>query len=422
MRLIIIDIWPNARRNFSPLALGAPIWHLRSGLHTLGEKLVDAAKRATTISDVAYFTMDYLVAVARQDGSVVNSAESLSGDDLLLVNSRLRAGTLGKLAEGSHVILADDGEVLLAKLSRQDMPSAPFADLQSALEYCSGNLPRVQMENLRTWDYAWELVFANAEEIASDFALAGRSGVEGVIEEPRVIRGSIKDVFVAAGATVHPLAVIDASDGPVYIDERAQIHPFTRLEGPCYVGQGSLLLGAKYRHGCSVGPQCRIGGEVEESIIQGYSNKYHDGFLGHAMVGQYVNLGALTTNSDLRNDYGSVSMRLDERGYMDTCSMKAGCLIGDHVKTSIGTLFNTGSYVGAFGLVVAGPSLLPKYIPSFCSHLKGKVNEHFKPESLYAVAAKSMARRGQAWTAQLEQMWDHVYRATAAERAQAIAR
>ena len=102
------------------------------------------------------------------------------------------------------------------------------------------------------------------------------------------------------------MVVIDAEHGPVYLDEGAEIHPFTRIEGPCYVGKKSILLGAKCREGNSIGPFCRIGGEVEESIIQGYSNKYHDGFLGHAYVGEWVNLGALTTNSDLKNDYSTV--------------------------------------------------------------------------------------------------------------------
>ena len=93
----------------------------------------------------------------------------------------------------------------------------------------------------------------------------------------------------------------------------AEIHPFTRIEGPCYIGRNSILLGAKCREGNSIGPMCRVGGEVEESIIQGYSNKYHDGFLGHAYVGQWVNLGALTTNSDLKNDYSEVKITLDGR-------------------------------------------------------------------------------------------------------------
>src|SRR6185295_4718482 len=141
--------------------------------------------------------------------------------------------------------------------------------------------------------------------------------------------------------------------GPVTIEEGCEVHPFTRIEGPCYVGPKTILLGAKVREGCSFGPMCRIGGEVEESIVHGYSNKYHDGFLGHAYVGEWVNLGALTTNSDLKNDYSEVKVTLDGRTQLSTGSNKVGALIGDHVKTSIGTLLNTGAYVGAMSVLVA---------------------------------------------------------------------
>ena len=150
-------------------------------------------------------------------------------------------------------------------------------------------------------------MLANPAQLVHDFVAAGRSGIEGKVEEPNAIRGSRKDVYVAPGAVVHPMVVIDAEHGPVYLDEGVEVHPFTRIEGPCYVGKKSILLGTKCREGNSIGPMCRVGGEVEESIIHGYSNKYHDGFLGHAYVGEWVNLGALTTNSDLKNDYSSVT-------------------------------------------------------------------------------------------------------------------
>jgi len=161
------------------------------------------------------------------------------------------------------------------------------------------------------------------------------------VEEPSALRGSRKDVYVARGAKIHPMVVIDAANGPVYLDEDVEVHPFTRIEGPCFVGKKSILLGTKCREGNSIGPWCRVGGEVEESIIQGYSNKYHDGFLGHAYVGEWVNLGALTTNSDLKNDYGDVEVILPGRRPINTQSTKVGSLIGDHTKTSIGTLLNT---------------------------------------------------------------------------------
>ena len=160
---------------------------------------------------------------------------------------------------------------------------------------------------------------------------------------------------------------------------------------------------------------CRVGGEVEESIIHGYSNKYHDGFLGHGYVGEWVNLGALTTNSDLKNDYSNVSVMLDGKHSIDTGSTKVGSLIGDHTKTSIGTLFNTGSYVGAMALIMATGKPLPKFIPSFAWFLEGVVTKGFGRRSLYETARIAMGRRGCRWTQAEEAMWDAIFELTAAD-------
>jgi len=263
-------------------------------------------------------------------------------------------------------------------------------------------------------------VLANPEHLTRDFAAAGRRGVEGVLEDPVAIRGSRNDVYVARGARVHPMVVIDAEHGPVYIDADAEIHPFTRIEGPCYIGPKSILLGAKCREGNSIGPVCRIGGEVEESIVQGYSNKYHDGFLGHAYVGEWVNLGALTTNSDLKNDYTTVSVSLDGKDSIDTGSTKVGSLIGDHTKTSIGTLLNTGAYVGAMALIAATGKPLPKFIPSFAWFLEGVVTKGFGKRQLYKTAQTAMGRRKRKWTPAQEAMWDEVFKLTAWPRTDAI--
>jgi hypothetical protein len=165
---------------------------------------------------------------------------------------------------------------------------------------------------------------------------------------------------------------------------------------------------------------CRVGGEVEESILQGYSNKYHDGFLGHAYVGEWVNLGALSTNSDLKNDYSTVAVSLDGHDSIDTGSTKVGALIGDHTKTSIGTLFNTGAYVGAMALVAATGKPLPKFIPSFAWFLEGVVTKGFGKKRLYETARTAMGRRKRQWTAAEEAMWDEVFRLTAPERSEAI--
>jgi hypothetical protein len=167
---------------------------------------------------------------------------------------------------------------------------------------------------------------------------------------------------------------------------------------------------------------CRIGGEVEGSIIQGYSNKYHDGFLGHAYVGQWVNLGALTTNSDLKNDYSEVMISLDGRTRIPTGSNKVGALIGDHAKTSIGTLLNTGACVGAMTLLVAGGRLMPKFIPSFAWYINDAISRGTGKEPLYATARTALSRRGCRWTVQDEAMWDAIYEMTAEERDAAVER
>ena len=155
---------------------------------------------------------------------------------------------------------------------------------------------------------------------------------------------------------------------------------------------------------------------MEQSILHGYTNKYHDGFLGHAYVGQWVNLGAGTTNSDLRNDYGRVKVVLDGRTAIDTGSNKVGALIGDHVKTCIGTLLNTGAYVGAMAQLAMPGMLLPKFIPAFAWLHKGVVSEGPGRRRLYDTARLATSRRGITWTTADEALWDEVYQMTAKSR------
>ncbi len=300
--------------SFDPLALSRPIWELRCGMTSIGDKLV----HRTGATDVAGFVPPYMADACRETTDrPVNDASVLAGEDILLVDGRVKAESLDvdRLPPGG-VVLGDDGNVLVARISQSDRGTGSNQSIEAVLKSAGDTLRRVDLP-VKTWNYTWELILANPDQLTEDFRAAGMSGIEGTVEQPNAIRGSKKDVFIAPGVVVHPMVVLDAEHGPVYIDEGAEIHPFTRIEGPCYVGKKSILLGAKCREGNSIGPMCRIGGEVEESIIHGYSNKYHDGFLGHAYVGEWVNLGALTTNSDLKNDYSDVSVILDGRRAID---------------------------------------------------------------------------------------------------------
>ena len=146
------------------------------------------------------------------------------------------------------------------------------------------------------------------------------------------------------------------------------------------------LFRANIRGAVSIGPNCRIGGEVEASIVHGYSNKYHEGFLGHAYVGEWVNLGAITSNSDLRNDYGEVHVPL-QGDPVATGQAKVGCFIGDHTRTGMGSMLNTGTAIGVMCNVLPAGLLLPKHVPSFTAVLYGRVAPGFSLDQMFATAA-----------------------------------
>lgn len=417
MRLILIEPSAAKRADFQPLSLSRPVWQLRCGMTSLGEKLIAKFCPAET----ACFVEPYMAAfLAESLAMKVNDPGTLAGADLLLVNGRVKVTGFDVAATGPGEIgVGDDGEVMYARLSKADADKCQADTLDGFLAAAKKIVP-VKAVNLPVWNYTWDLVLNNGEEITREFRARGRHGVEGTLEQPSAIRGDPKNVYIAPGAKIHPMVVIDAEHGPVYLDEKVTVHPFTRIEGPCFVGAGSILLGAKCREGNSIGPMCRIGGEVEESIVHGHSNKYHDGFLGHAYVGEWVNLGALTTNSDLKNDYSSVSVIMDGKRAVDTGSTKVGSLIGDHTKTSVGVLLNTGSYVGAMALIMATGQPLQKFLPSFAWLIEGHVTKGFGRKQLYHTAAIAKSRRGGKWTPAEEAMWEAIFELTAPPRDAAI--
>jgi UDP-N-acetylglucosamine diphosphorylase/glucosamine-1-phosphate N-acetyltransferase len=241
-------------------------------------------------------------------------------------------------------------------------------------------------------NHPWELVDGNADEIMRDFADLGFANKQSAVT-PAAVVGPADGLWVDPTARVEPMVVADTTRGPVVIDRAAVIHAFTRLEGPCYVGPMTQVFGAKIRAGTTLGPQCRIGGEVEASIVHGLSNKYHDGFLGHSYVGEWTNLGAGTHNSDLRNDYGEVTVTVGGLP-ISTGLGKVGCFLGDHTKTGLGTLLNTGASVGAFCNLLPAGRYAPRYIPSFTSWWNGSLREAFTLEQLLATAELAMKRRG----------------------------
>jgi UDP-N-acetylglucosamine diphosphorylase/glucosamine-1-phosphate N-acetyltransferase len=225
------------------------------------------------------------------------------------------------------------------------------------------------------------------------------------------VTGPQDQLVVAKGVTVDPFVFADTRGGPVLIDRDAVVHSFTRLEGPCYVGKDSWITGAKLRAGCTIGPCARIGGEIEASIVQGHSNKVHDGFLGHSYIGEWVNLAAGTQTSDLRNDYGAVSVTVNgER--LATGKNKVGAYIGDHSKTGLGALLNTGSTIGCFANLLPSGSLLPQVVPPFCQVQHGELRELWDLRKVFHTASRVMQRRGKTLTEAHRDFYYDLFEAT----------
>jgi UDP-N-acetylglucosamine diphosphorylase/glucosamine-1-phosphate N-acetyltransferase len=262
--------------------------------------------------------------------------------------------------------------------------------------------------------YYWEIINHNEEELVRDFnALASPGQILGKVYEGSQLLGK-ESIFIGEGAKIKPCCVLDAEDGPIYIGEGVTVMPNTCIQGPAYVGPKSTIqMAARLREGSNIGEVCRVGGEIENSIMHSYSNKQHDGFLGHAYVCQWVNLAADTINSDLKNTYGTVRVQLPHK-LVETGSMFVGLAMGDHSKSAIASTFITGSVVG-FCCNVVTSGFPPKFLPSF-SWLTDAGCSPYSPTTAVEVARRVLARRKKEMTEADVALFHKLYDLTQGER------
>lgn len=270
----------------------------------------------------------------------------------------------------------------------------------------------IQLEG-QVLENVWDLIARNPEQVTTDVAAARPRGAAGGTPPDHVqLIGSPQDVLIGANVTIEPGVVFDTSHGPIWLDDNSTVRAFTRLAGPSYVGRDSTILGGPLAE-VSVGPVCKVHGEVEATIVLGYANKAHDGFLGHAYLGRWVNLGALTTNSDLKNNYGTIRL-WTPGGDVDTGEMKIGCLLGDHVKTGIGTMLNTGTVVGT-GSNLYGAAMPPKYVPPF-SWGSGSDLDDYDLDRFLATTERVMQRRNVTLDAPMRALLSRVHERSRKEK------
>jgi UDP-N-acetylglucosamine diphosphorylase / glucose-1-phosphate thymidylyltransferase / UDP-N-acetylgalactosamine diphosphorylase / glucosamine-1-phosphate N-acetyltransferase / galactosamine-1-phosphate N-acetyltransferase len=413
MRLCVFE--DSAVGLLEPLTLTRPAWALWCGASTLLERHV----RTFAATEVGVLVRPELADLCRLEYPrlAVNDDNFLQGDDVLFINARwLPPGQATIDSVRAHVGFVD-GQIAYVVGPSPARPGSDFGKFQDWLDHCRNALPNLEAGGIVV-DYLWDLVEGNAEALIQDWHWYRQTQPVSPTPPGVGLAGPPEKLVIAEGAVLEPLVFVDTRQGPVLIDRGAVIHAFSRLEGPCYIGKDSWIMGAKLRGG-TIGPKCRIGGEVEASIVQGYANKYHDGFLGHSYIGAWVNLAAGTHTSDLRNDYGTIKVTVAGQR-IATGRTKIGSFIGDHSKTGLGALLNTGSAIGVFCNVLPSGSLLPQEVPSFCQVYFGQIRERLDMRQLFTTAATVMHRRGASFSHLHSDLFYFLYDHSASLRQRAI--
>ena len=253
----------------------------------------------------------------------------------------------------------------------------------------------------------WDIFALNEAAIQADFNLLTEDEISEPLSKTNTVIGD-GHVFLAPGATVE-CAVLNTKGGPIYIGEDAEIMEGSFVRGPFALCEhATLKMGAKIYGGTTVGPHCKVGGEVSNSVIMGYSNKGHDGFLGNSVIGEWCNLGADTNTSNLKNNYAAVRLwSYETEGFAKTGLQFCGLMMGDHSKSGINTMFNTGTVVGVSANIFGG-SFPRNFIPSFSwGGSAGMVT--FKTNKAFEVCEKVMERRNIPFTAIDQAILEHVF-------------
>jgi UDP-N-acetylglucosamine diphosphorylase/glucosamine-1-phosphate N-acetyltransferase len=372
MRLLIDD--DNAHLDFAPLTLTRPVGELRMGLLTNTERWAHYLKPAV----IGHKTEEYLS----------KRYPALEHD--LCVNARVLPST--EVVDA--IALLENGE----KLSLADGTWIAYKGSGDVVKHFSGTLIILKKR--------WDLYLNNEQAISLDYNLVTKNRKSAPLPASNTLIGDPNLLFIEEGAQIEA-SVINVKGGPVYIGKHAEVMEGSLIRGPfALLDHAALKMGAKIYGGTTIGPHCKVGGEVSNSIFYAYSNKGHDGFVGNSLIGEWCNLGADTNTSNLKNNYSTVRT-YDYRvgGQLETGVTFMGLCMGDHSKSSINTMFNTASVTGVFTSVFSS-DFPEKYLPSFTW---GKPGVRFEWEKALEVAEAMMSRRGMTLSSEEVEILKHLY-------------
>jgi UDP-N-acetylglucosamine diphosphorylase / glucose-1-phosphate thymidylyltransferase / UDP-N-acetylgalactosamine diphosphorylase / glucosamine-1-phosphate N-acetyltransferase / galactosamine-1-phosphate N-acetyltransferase len=375
-----------------PLTVGRAAYALSCGSY----RLIDWLARLCGETGAALFGVvrPHLQTIQQLDFPQISSLARNGQAPVLIVNARLAPSAAAYqalkelLTGGKSLVVQENGSVAAAFIARESTLPPTTNDFDQWASYLVksvlNRLPPAELR-LPLFDYPHDLVRHNLSIIGENLAVRIKDGGYREIAD---------GVFAADGAVLGPYCVTDTAKGPVILDAGAAVGAYSLLRGPAYLGPKSKVLEhSAIKDAVSLGHTTKIGGEIEASIVEPYTNKQHHGFLGHSYLGSWINLGAGTSNSDLKNTYGKVKM--EYRGEQVSTGMQfVGCFMGDYAKSAINTGIFTGKTIGCCSMVYG---FVTTNVPSFVNYARlfGQVTE-LPPEVMVATQQRMFARRNVA--------------------------
>lgn len=382
--------------NFHPLTLSRPTDDLRIGIFTIADKW----KRALEASS-------YNRLLRTELSDVFGTGEIASGESRLFINSRY-------LPEPS---LLNEVKNLAAGscLQFNDTVIAARVDEETAEDWIQNNNPRfetlfvVESQDFLSIEHLWDLFQLNGLQIKRDLELINLPGdYSNTPISPTATLENSDQIFIEESAAIEAGAILNAEQGPIYIGKNATIMAGSMIRGPVAVcDEATVKMGAKIYGDTTIGPVCKVGGEVNNCIFHSYTNKAHDGFVGNSLFGQWCNLGADTNTSNLKNNYSPIRISnwTDEKE-IETGQQFFGAVLGDHTKTAINTQLNTGTICGV-SCNIFSADFPPKYIPSF-SWVGSNVIQTYRLEKACEAMEAMMARRDVEFTEEYKALMQQI--------------
>ena len=359
MNVILFD---SNRSNFYPLSYTRPISEFRIGILTIKEKWTHYYKNISTKTE------DYLVSKY----PIRKQKENLWIDASVLPSKELKT-ELDSLRNGE--VLESNGKIIAFK----------------NVNYSFKNLNKINTSVLvNSIENIWDIFSENGREIEADFKLLTQARKSQKISDTNTVIG--KHIFIEKGAKIS-CSILNAENGPIYIGKNTEIMEGAIIRGPFAMCENAVLkMGAKIYGPTTLGPHCKVGGEVNNSVFFGYSSKAHDGFLGNSVIGEWCNLGADTNNSNLKNNYAEVKLwNYEMERFKKTGLQFCGLIMGDHSKCGINTMFNTGTVIGVSANIF-GSGFPRNFVPSF-SWGGASGFQVYKLPKVFEVASKVFERR-----------------------------